>query len=218
MLNQIKRQLHSRQHAGRLLAEKLHHYKNTGPESIVLAIPHGGIPVGYEVASALGIAFDIVFSKRIRHPANSDQSIGAVSMNEVVLHETTQFIPQHYVLNQIAQLQRMLQEQFHRYYGSKSKKSLRGKTVILIDDVLRDIDELQASLQTIRKEEPAKIILAAPVASIKVVYYLAEENYEFHYLFMELGHQTKAFTYFPEITEEESKLIFNSSGSHAVTS
>jgi predicted phosphoribosyltransferase len=210
MLNHIKKRLHNRQHAGHLLADKLNAYRNSS-DAIVLAIPHGGIPVGHEMATSLAIPFEIIFSKRIKHPAHSEQSIGAVSMDEVVLHDSTQFIPQSYVLQQINQLQRNLHEQFHRYYGNKSKKSITGKTVILVDDVLRDIEELTACLHTIEKQEPAGVIVAAAVSSARVAHYLAEANYPFHYLFLEVGQQSKAYTYFPEVNEEETRSLFNSS-------
>jgi putative phosphoribosyl transferase len=210
MLNQIKQRLQSRQHSGRLLAEKLLSLKNRSQDAIILGIPQGGIPVGHELAVSLGIPFEITFSKRIKHPAHSDQSIGAVSLDEVVLHETTQFIPQSYVLNQITFLQRSLQEQFRHYYGNRTRKSLKGRTIVLVDDVLRDLDELTACLHTIEKQDPEKIIVASAVANIKIINYLSDEDYEFHYLFMELNQQSKAYTYFPEISEEETSKIFNS--------
>jgi putative phosphoribosyl transferase len=210
MLNQIRERLQSRQHSGRLLSEKLTPYRHD--DSIVLAIPRGGIPVGNQVAASLGIPFEIIFSKRIKHPAHSDQSIGAVSLDEVVLHET-QFIPQNYVLHQVNLLQRTLQEQFHLYYGTnRIKKSIKNKTVILVDDVLRETDELMACLQTIGKEEPQKIVIASAVASIKAAHFVMEEGYDFHTLFTELNHHNKAFTYFPEIDDEETKGLFESAG------
>jgi putative phosphoribosyl transferase len=218
MLNQIKQRLQNRQHAGRLLAEKLLSFKSSLSHPIVLAIPQGGIPVGHEVAAILGAPFEIVFSKRIKHPAHSDQSIGAVSMDEVMLHETTQFIPQSYVLNQIAMLQRTLQEQFRRYYGNKNRKSLSNRSVILVDDVLRDVDELTACLHLIERQSPEKIIVAAPIVSIKVLNYLSEEDIDCCHLFTEFSQQSKAYTYFPELSEDETRDIFNSSNEYLMTS
>jgi putative phosphoribosyl transferase len=203
MLNQIKQRLQSRRHAGRLLAEKMAVLKADRIQSVVLAIPQGGVPVAHEISLALDIPLEIIFSKRIKHPAHSDQSIGAVSMDEVVLHETIQYIPQSYVLNQITLLQRNLQEQFNRYYGDRSQKSVKGKTVLLVDDVMRDEDDLIACLHTIERQKPDRLIVAAAVASIKIVNYLEDHQYEFHYLFTELNPQSKAYTYFPEIDEEE---------------
>lgn len=207
MINQIKQRLESRRHAGQLLAEKL--AGRTAPnDSIVLGIPRGGIPVGKEISSALQIPFEIVFSKRIRHPARGEQSIGAVSLDEVILHESTQFIPQSYVLNQITSLQRALQQQFREYYGSRTRKNIKGKTVFLVDDVLRDPDELTACLATLEKQQPDRVIVAAPVISSRVMRYLEEEDIRFHYLFSESAPQSKAYTYFPEMDEAETGEIF----------
>lgn len=214
MLNQIKQRLQNRQHAGRLLSEKLAPLRHDGDDCIVLAIPQGGIPVAHAVAQSLGLPFEIVFSKRIKHPAHSEQSIGAVSIDEVVLHESTQFIPQSYVLHQITMLQRQLKEESRQYYGQKARRSAAGKTVVLIDDVLRDLDELGACLHTVARQSPEKIIIAAPVMSMKVINFLAEEHYEFHYLFMELNQQSKPYTYFSEISSEETADLFNSG--HAI--
>jgi putative phosphoribosyl transferase len=113
MQSQVKRELHNRRHAGRLLAEKLSPYKNS--DAIVLAVPQGGVPVGREIANALHLPFEIIFSKRIKDPANSDVSIGAVSLDEVVLQESTTYIPQSYIYHQITLIQKTLQSEFNKY-------------------------------------------------------------------------------------------------------
>ena len=208
MQNSIRQRLESRQHAGRLLAGKLisRDFKN----ALVLAIPRGGIPVGIEIARTLELPFEIVFSKRIRHPAHGDQSIGAVSLEEVTLHESTQFIPQSYVLNQITLLQRSLQDEFRRYYGDKARKSVKGKIVILTDDVLRDLDELTSCLVTLEKEQPKRIVVAAAVISLRVMQYLEEYNFQFHYLYSEMAQQSKPYTYFSELDEAETLQLLRS--------
>jgi predicted phosphoribosyltransferase len=207
MLNQIRQRLQSRQHAGSLLAEKFVTHRLAARDAIALAIPQGGIPIGHELALILGLPFEVVFSKRIRHPAHSDQSIGAVSLDEVSLQESTQFIPQSYVLNQISMLQRELQQQFQSYYGNRTRKSLREKTVLLVDDVLRDTDELSACLHVIERQEPSKIIVTAAIASLRVINFLEEEDIEFHYLFPEISQQSRPYTYFPPISEEEARNV-----------
>jgi putative phosphoribosyl transferase len=201
MLNQIKKRLHSRQHAGRLLSEKLLAYRHA--DALTLAIPRGGIPVGQQIAAILELPFEVIPSRRIKHPAHSDQSIGAVCLDEVVLHETAQFIPQHYVLHQINLLQKALLEDLNRYFPNKSQRQMENKTVILVDDVLRETDELEACLQNIFKHNPSKVVVAAAVASAKATHFLVHEGIEFHYLFTEFNQQNKAYTYFSEVTEEE---------------
>lgn len=202
MQNSIRQRLESRQHAGRLLAAKL--INRDLKNAFVLAVPRGGIPVGLEIARTLELPFEIVFSKRIRHPAHSDQSIGAVSLEDVMLHESTQFIPQSYVLNQIASLQRSLHEEFRRYYGDKTRNSLEGKTVILTDDVLRDLDELTSCLATLKKEQPSRVVIAAAVISVRIIQFLEQHGFECFYLYSEIAHHSKPFTYFSELNEAEA--------------
>src|SRR5687768_4700259 len=172
MTNHIKQHLQSRRHAGLLLAEKVKQAKIVRSSSVVVGIPEGGIPVARQIAKSFGSPLEIVFSKRIKHPAHSDQSIGTVTLTDVVLHESTQFIPQSYVLNQINLMQRRLNAQFKEYYGDKTKKCLSGKTVILVDDVLQDVDELASCLTILEKENPERIIVAAAVSNIRVIRFL----------------------------------------------
>jgi predicted phosphoribosyltransferase len=174
-----------------------------------MAIPHGGVPVGFEVAKALNLPFEIAFSKRIKHPANSDLSIGAVSVDDVVLDESTQFIPQNYVLHQVAVLQRQLKNQFEQFYEGNGQTSLSGKTVIVVDDVLRQTDELNACLQSIRKQGPAEIIIAVAVTTTKAAHLIHDNEHRLYYLFMELQPQSKACTYFPAIEEHETKRVLH---------
>ena len=204
MLNHIRRVLQNRAHAGRLLAEKLSAYRNS--DSVIVAVPHGGVPVGVEMAKALRLPLEISFSRRIKHPANSDLSIGAVSLDEVLLDETMQHIPQHYILNQIALLKRNLQHQFNAYYSERDHPDLKDKNVILVDDVLRDPGQLQASLQSLKKQQPARIIVAAPVATSGSVGSLLDE-YHVEYLFMDFHTPNKSQAYFPDMEESETRAM-----------
>jgi putative phosphoribosyl transferase len=201
MLTQIKRILQNRRHAGWLLAEKLYAYKNS--DAVVMAVPQGGVPVGRELAKALGLPFEIIFSRRIKDPANSDISVGAVSLDEVVLQDSNKYIPQSYIYHQIMVIRETLQSEFQSFYSSHNKTNLRGRTVIIVDDVLRETEELTACLNSVRKQNPANIVVAAPVATSRASHLLTEEQYCFVYLFMEFTARNKAYTYFPALTDEE---------------
>jgi putative phosphoribosyl transferase len=206
MLNQIKNRLQSRENAGRHLADRLLFYKHVN--AIVLAIPRGGVPVGQQIAGTLNVPFDIIFSRRIKHPAHGDLSIGAVSIDEIVLQDSTELIPQSYIQQQVSSIQRALKAECQRYYENATQKSIRDKTVIIVDDVIREIDEVSACLHTIRKQEPEKIVVACAVANVKAVNFLIDEGIEFHYLLTEFHTQTKAYSYFPELSENETTELF----------
>lgn len=77
--------LNDRKEAGILLSERLKKYQNSN--TIILAVPRGGVPVGYEIAKRLHLPMDIVLSKKIGHPNNKEYAIGAVSMNSMTLKE-----------------------------------------------------------------------------------------------------------------------------------
>jgi putative phosphoribosyl transferase len=201
MLIQIKRILQTRRHAGQLLAEKLQSFKNS--DAIVMAVPQGGVPVGRELAKALGLPFEIIFSRRIKDPANSDTSIGAVSLDEVVLQESNQYIPQSYIYHQIMVIRETLHSESRSFYSSHNKTNLQGRTVILVDDVLRETEELTACLNTVKRQNPRNIVIAAPVATSRAAHLLTEEQIRFVYLFMEFTGRNKAHTYFPVLTDEE---------------
>lgn len=204
MLNHVRMVLQNRAQAGRLLAEKLNAYRNSN--SVIVAVPHGGVPVGVEMAKALRLPLEISFSRRIKHPANSDLSIGAVSLDEVVLEEATQNIPQHYVLRQIELLKRSLQHQFEEYYNEREQTDFRGKSIILVDDVLREPGQLNASLQSLKKNEPERIIIATAVATSRSAALLMDE-YQFEYLYMDFQAPNKSRAYFTEMDENETHAV-----------
>ena len=90
--------LKDREEAGILLSEKLKKYQNSN--TVVLAIPRGGVPVGYEIAKKLQLPLDIVLSKKIGHPNNMEYAIGAVSMDSITLKEHPD-VPQKYIEEEI---------------------------------------------------------------------------------------------------------------------
>lgn len=206
MLDQVKRVLQNREHAGRLLAEQLSAYKNSN--AIVVAVPRGGVPVGYHLAKKLQLPLEIVVSKRIKHPAHSEKSIGAVSIDDVVLQESSYTIPQHYIYHQITQLQSHIQQQHRMYHENCPEKSVTGKTVILTDDFIRETDCLYACLHSIEKQDPKKIIIAVPITSSKAALLLTQHKYQFIYLFMVMHqHLNMAMELFPEVSEDEVEIL-----------
>lgn len=86
----------NRTEAGRLLSEKLLHYKDTN--AVVLAIPRGGVPVGYEIAKRLQLPLGILLSKKIGHPSNKEYAVGSVSLDSVIINERIQ-LPDDYIAN-----------------------------------------------------------------------------------------------------------------------
>lgn len=198
-----------RVHAANLLADRLIRYKSGN--SIVVAIPRGGAPVGYQLAKLLGLPFEIMPCKRVRHPVNNSSSIASVTLDHVVVTGHSEGIPQDYISHQVSMIRRSMQQ---RYRDELTKYDLEGRTLILVDDILRTGEGIQASIRSIRKRNPEKIIVAVPVANQQSVTMIRNEADEVVYLAMmePEGHDLKDFfKEFPVVRDEEvAKLLSRS--------
>jgi predicted phosphoribosyltransferase len=152
--------------AGLLLAEKLKKYKNS--EGIVLAVPRGGVPVAYAVAKKLGLPLEVILTKKIGHPGNTEYAFGAASLTDyfVVPHDD---VTEDYIGSEVKRVQARLREMYENYMGNEPPLSPEGKTVIAIDDGIATGNTLLGTVNLLRKSNPAKIVVAAPVASESAV-------------------------------------------------
>lgn len=171
--------LNDRKEAGILLSERLKKYQNSN--TIILAVPRGGVPVGYEIAKRLHLPMDIVLSKKIGHPNNKEYAIGAVSMNSMTLKEHPE-VPQRYIEDEVIRLRKLLKEKYELYMGNREPIDIRGKNVIVVDDGIATGNTLLASISMLRKKEPAKIIVAVPVLPADVIPVFQRNADEFVYL------------------------------------
>lgn len=171
--------LNDRKEAGILLSERLKKYQNSN--TIILAVPRGGVPVGYEIAKRLHLPMDIVLSKKIGHPNNKEYAIGAVSMNSITLKEHPE-VPQRYIEDEVIRLRKLLKEKYELYMGNREPIDIQGKNVIVVDDGIATGNTLLASISMLRKKEPAKIIVAVPVLPADVIPIFQRNADEFVYL------------------------------------
>lgn len=167
----------NRTDAGIQLAEKLTKYRQQA-NAIVLAIPRGGVPVGYVVARSLQLPMDIVLTKKIGHPMNKEYAIGAASLTDyfIVPHDD---VSDDYVQQALLQVRARLREMQEKFIGSRLPADIAGKTVILIDDGVATGRTLQVTVRLIRKSKPARIVIAVPVASDSAAELLQKEADEF---------------------------------------
>jgi putative phosphoribosyl transferase len=158
----------NRSEAGRLLAGKVAKYADR-PDVIVLALPRGGVPVGYEVARALHAPLDVFVVRKLGIPGHEELAMGAVATGGVrVLNDQVVSglgIP-NYVIEAVANWElQELQRRERLYRGKRSPPDVKGKTVILVDDGLATGSTMLAAVQALRKMGPARIVVAVPVAS-----------------------------------------------------
>jgi predicted phosphoribosyltransferase len=154
--------------AGRVLARKLSAY--TGhTDVIVLALPRGGVPVGYEVALALHAPLDIFLVRKLGLPGREELAMGAIAsggirvLNNDIIRVLN--IPEE-VVNIVARNElEELQRRERNYRGESPAPEVRDRKVILVDDGLATGASMRAAVVGVRAQHPARIIIAVPVAA-----------------------------------------------------
>ena len=147
--------------AGMQLSEKLRSY--AGEQTVILAIPRGGLPVASVVAKSLKAPLDVALIKKLGHPHNREYAIGAVSLNNVVLSDSLG-ISEAYIKDETERIRGLLKKRYDQYYKNRSPQDLKGKTVIIIDDGIATGNTLMATVELVGKQDPGKVIVAVPVA------------------------------------------------------
>lgn len=149
--------------AGDLLAAKLERFKNE--DAIVLAIPRGGVPLGYVVAKHFNIPLELVLSKKIGHPLHKEFAIGAVTLNSRVLSEAASEVSSSYIEEETKEIRSLLLGQYRDFYGDKASANLKDKVAIIIDDGVATGNTMVSTIEMLHREKPKKIVVAIPVSS-----------------------------------------------------
>ena len=158
--------------AGIKLAKKLRKYRHKS--GVVLAIPRGGLPVAYEVARELRYPLEIILTKKIGHPTNKEYAIGAASLTDyfVIPHPG---VSDEYIANELKEIRARLRQTQERYSIDSRPVEIRDKILMVIDDGIATGSTILATIKVLKRGKPAKIIVAAPVASQSAVDVLANE-------------------------------------------
>lgn len=160
-----------RHDAGNRLAQKLLHYKGA-KDAIVIALPRGGVVVGYDISLALRLPLDVLITRKLGSPLNPELAMGALAETGY-RHLNQDVIREYHVSN--AQLeQEMIRQKSEigrrltRYRGGRALPSLKGRTVILVDDGIATGATFYASLGALIKSEAARVVAAVPVAPPRI--------------------------------------------------
>lgn len=159
--------------AGKTLAHALNSFANQ-PNTIVLALPRGGVPVAYEIAKALSLPLDVFIVRKIGMPGHEELALGAIAtgnitvFNEDILQELS--VPKKAVDAVIIKESAELERRGKAYRGNKPFPILKDKNILLVDDGIATGASIRAAIKALRVQQPAKIIVAVPVA--------AQETYE----------------------------------------
>lgn len=208
----------NRQDAGQKLAKKLLPYASN-KNVIILALPRGGLPVGYEVAKALHIPLDAFIVRKLGVPYNEELAMGALALGGTIVLDQGLIqslgISRDMVDDVIYRETRELNRRNDLYRGGGEFPDVQGKIILLIDDGIATGSTIKAALKALKKNNPSKIVVAVPVAPSSVyedLYGMADEivcliTPDFFYA---VG---QAYVSFPQTTDEEVQKILGKSSS-----
>jgi putative phosphoribosyl transferase len=154
--------------AGRQLASRLQEFRNR-EDVLVLALPRGGVPVGYEVARALNAPFDVFLVRKLGVPGHEELAMGAIASGGVlVLNDDVVLslgIPRETVNDVALREEEELRRRELLYRLGRAPVTVRNRTVILVDDGLATGSSMRAAVAALKQQEPARVVVAVPAAA-----------------------------------------------------
>lgn len=203
-----------RRDAGRKLARTLERYVGHS-DVVVLALPRGGVPVGYEVATRLGAPLDVLVVRKLGVPGRSELAMGAIASGDIQVVD-------HHVINVLGIPREAFEEVEHRERAeiARRERAFRddrplidviGKDVILVDDGLATGSSMAAAIEAIRTRSPARVIAAVPVAPPETCEALARNTDEMICLYTPERMYAIGFWYedFTQVTDAEVRELLD---------
>jgi putative phosphoribosyl transferase len=167
-----------RRSAGRRLADDLAHYRGQ-PGLLVLALPRGGVPVGYEVARALDAPLDVLVVRKLGVPGHPEYAVGALAtgglmvLNDQLLSSLG--IDMSAIEPVIVRERSELERRERAFRGKLAPLRLQGRSVLLVDDGVATGASMRVAIRAVRAGDPARVIVAAPLGSREAARALAAE-------------------------------------------
>ena len=203
----------NREAAGRKLAERLKAYAGRD-DVLVLALPRGGVPVGFEIASRLSLEFDVLIVRKLGTPMNAELAMGALAMggalyiNEDVMRLAHVSEPALEAVIRREEVELRRRELLYR--GSRPLPEVRGRTVILVDDGMATGASMRVALLALRTLGPERIVVAVPVAPLDAVTRLAGED---EFVCVQQPHQFHAvgqfYEDFDQVSDEDVRVLLD---------
>ncbi|MBA3423997.1 MAG: phosphoribosyltransferase [Rubrobacter sp.] len=163
--------------AGRRLAGSLARYRNEGPT--ILALPRGGVPVGYEISRSLGAPLDVIVARKLGAPDQPELGIGAVAPDGVRILNTAAVraigISKDYLDKITRKETAEMKRRLRHFRGGRPELEIRGRTAILVDDGLATGVTARAAIETLRRRNPKRVVLAVPICAAPTAAWIRNE-------------------------------------------
>lgn len=178
--------------------------KYKSEQGIVLAVPRGGVPIGYYIAKHFNFPMEVLLTKKIGHPLNKEVAIGAVSI-EGQLIDDRHNISESYINKEILRIRESLKERYKMFMGNRKPIDVANKIVLLVDDGIATGNTLLAAIQLLRKRNPKQIVVAAPVAPVDTAYKIKKEVDDFicPYIVKDFSGVGAYYFDFSEVSDQE---------------
>ncbi|WP_198528479.1 phosphoribosyltransferase [Flavobacterium sp. Root420] len=154
----------NRKDAAQMIIPYLDRYKNKN--SVVLAVPRGGVPVAYPIAKAYGWPLDLLMTKKIGHPSHSEFAIGAVNIEDYIIDDRSD-VPQSYINDEVQKIRTSLKEKYMHFTEGRKAVDIENKTIIIIDDGVATGNTVLSAIKMLREKNPEKIVVAIPLAPLE---------------------------------------------------
>jgi predicted phosphoribosyltransferase len=212
-----------RAEAGRLLAERLAAMDLAAP--LVLALPRGGVPIGAEIARKLNAPLDVAFVRKLGAPDQPELAIGAVADGpspEIVLNTElveAMGLSEDFIAAQAASELAAIERRRREYAGLSPQVDPVGRAVIVVDDGVATGMTMQAAVRSVRRQRPARLIVAAPVASRQASAMLRKEADEVVWLNLprRFGSVGSFYRCFAQVSDEEVAALLREAGRRVPT-
>lgn len=157
-----------RREAGRVLGGALAHYRGRAG-LLVLALPRGGVAVGFEVAQALQAPLDVFIVRKLGYPGHEEYAMGAIASGGVRVMNLQPGItvPPQELARVVALEEAELARREELYRGDRPRLELRERTVIVVDDGLATGATMRAAVRAVRRQHPARLVAAVPVGAAR---------------------------------------------------
>jgi putative phosphoribosyl transferase len=171
---------------------------------VVMAIPRGGVPIASEIAEHFGWPLDLIFTKKIGHPANPELAIGSISLTNEIIDDRFSVAPD-WLKEEIKRVRSKLRTKYEILMKDRKPADVDGKKVLIVDDGIATGNTVAVAIEVMRQLHAKEIIVAVPVASVEAARCIKSKADKFICIhtphnFMAVG---QYYSEFPQVSDEE---------------